>query len=199
MSDTARADGLIRLTQSVDWAWMYHGVAILTERPMSIRRDTQGRLHDASGPAITYRDGWAVHAWHGTRVPADLIEGRWDLATAMREPNTEIRRCAIEYLAGRDGWGGIAREAGWPLIGTAKDPGSPGQMLHLYRVPDETQGGLYDEPVALLHCINATREMDGARHEYGLTVPGHITDPIAAAAWGFDIPADDYRALARAC
>jgi hypothetical protein len=30
------------------------------------------RLHHPDGPAIRWRDGWAVHALHGTRVPGPV-------------------------------------------------------------------------------------------------------------------------------
>ncbi|MGW4487228.1 DUF6745 domain-containing protein [Amycolatopsis sp. NPDC004368] len=31
-------------------------------------------MHAADGPAIAYPDGWRAYAWHGTPVPAWVIE-----------------------------------------------------------------------------------------------------------------------------
>ena len=188
--------GLAAVAQHAGWWWAFSDMAILTDRPDLLRRDAQGRLHSGDGPALRYRDGWAIHAWHGVRVPVDLIEGRWTLDQAMREPNSEIRRCAIEVMAGRDGWGRIVADAGWDQVGDdVADPGNPGQVLSLYHIPQ----GLYEQPIRLLLCTNATRERDGSRHEFGLTVPADITDPVAAAAWTFNLNPSTYRALRRAC
>ncbi len=199
--DTA---GLQQVARSAGWWWAFGRAAILTDRPDLLARDQQGRLHSGVGPALRYRDGWGIHAWHGTRVPADLIEVGWDARRTLTEPNAEIRRCAVEITAGRDGWDQIIREAGWAQVGHDEpDPGNPGQTLRLYHVPRNGARsggiGLYDEPVRILHCTNATRERDGSRHEFGLTVPADITDPVAAAAWSFDLDPTTYRALQRAC
>lgn len=175
-------------------------IAILTDRPTVMARDNQGRLHNPTGPAIEYADGFGVHAWHGTRVPADLITPGWDLPTALRHDNAEVRRCAIERIAGQDGWAKIITAAGWEQVGDAHpDPGNPGQTLALYHVPADRDGGLYPEPVRLLHCVNATVERDGTRHEFGLTVPAGIGDPVEAAAWTFGLTQNEYAQLQRAC
>lgn len=175
-------------------------IAILTDRPTVMARDSQGRLHNPTGPAIEYADGFGVSAWHGTRVPADLITPGWDLPTALRHDNAEVRRCAIERIAGLAGWAGIITAAGWEQVGKPHpDPGNPGQTLALYHVPADHYGGLYPEPVRLLHCVNATVERDGTRHEFGLTVPAGIGDPVEAAAWTFGLTSDEYARVQRAC
>jgi hypothetical protein len=174
------------------WWWAFKGFAVLSERPTAIVRDPQGRLHNPSGAAVAFRDGSAVHAWHGTRVPADLIETGWDTQRILKEPNAEIRRCAIERM----GWPAFITDARLKQVGaTVDDPGNPGQTLALYDVPER----IYDAPIRVLICINATVERDGTRHTFGLTVPEHIATPLAAAAWTFDIPESEYVALDAAC
>jgi hypothetical protein len=167
---------------------------VLTERPTEILRDDRARPHRVDGPAIRYPDGWAVHAWHGVCVPADLIEGDgWTTERIMSEPNREIRRCAVERQSAAKGWRHVIERAGWPQVGqTVPDPGNPGQTLSLYRVED-----LYDEPVNLLCMSNGTIDRDGTRREFGETVPADIIDPVAAAAWQIGISPEDYRATVR--
>jgi hypothetical protein len=83
--------------------------------------------------------------------------------------------------------------AGWPLVGgPVPDPGNPGQTLSLYRIRD-----LYPDPVCLLRMTNGTQEADGSRHEFAETVPGSITDPIAAAAWQIGLNPSDYAQTVR--
>ena len=196
----AASKGLRTVAAQSPWWWPMRDIAILTDRPTVMARDNQGRLHNPTGPAIEYADGFGVHAWHGTRVPADLITPGWDLPTALRHDNAEVRRCAIERIAGQDGWAKIITAAGWEQVGDAHpDPGNPGQTLALYHVPAARDGGLYPEPVRLLHCVNATVERDGTRHEFGLTVPAGIGDPVEAAAWTFGLTQNEYAQLQRAC
>jgi len=186
-----RLDGLIRIAQTAGWWWPFRGAVVLTERPTQLHRDPQQRLHHETGPALQYPDGWGIWAWHGVRVPQALIEGAWSTQDILREPNAEVRRCAIEKF----GWDRFVVDAGLGQVGdTVFDPGNPGHTLQLFDVPEQ----IYDEPVRVLLCDNATPERDGTRRRFGLTVPADMADPIAAAAWTFNLPADAYRQLIHA-
>jgi hypothetical protein len=170
--------------------WPSEHTVILCERPAVIRSETTStawQLHCPDGPAVSYPDGWSLYAWHGTRVPADLIEQGWDAQRILTEPNAEIRRAAIEHL----GWDRFVRDAGLQEVASAPDPGNPGQVLTLYDVPE----AIYDEPVRVLLCTNGSTERDGTRRRYGLTVPADLVDPVAAAAWTVDWPVQAYRDL----
>jgi hypothetical protein len=185
-----RLDAMLA-TGDLGWWWPYRGWAILTDRPTVLHRDAQNRLHHKTGPAISYADGWAVHAWHGTRVPADLIAGKWAPGDILKEANAEVRRCAIEHM----GWDRFVGEANLSQVGAAvPDPGNPGHELALYDVPER----IYEEPVRVLLCTNAPVERDGTRRRFGLTVPATIQDPLAAAAWTFDLEPGDYAQLQHA-
>jgi len=191
--------GQMQVASAAAWWWPMRDVCILTDRPDTIHGEqvapagwSSHRLHCEDGPALHYRDGWAIYAWHGTRVPADLIEEGWDTDRIMREPNAEIRRCAIERL----GWPRFVADAGLTQVGgNVDDPGNSGQTLGLYDVPAQ----IFEEPVRVLLCSNATVERDGERHQFGLTVPANLKDPVAAAAWSFGISRKKYAALQRAC
>jgi hypothetical protein len=151
-------------------------------------------LHREDGPAISW-DGWALHYWHGVRVPADLVEGDgWAPGRILTERNTEVRRCAIE----KRGWHRFVIDAGLRQVGAAEpDPGNPGQELRLYDLPD-TLARIYDEPARILVCSNASLDRDGTRRGFGLPVPAAISDPVTAAATTFGIGTEEYRSLQRA-
>ncbi len=84
-SDTAETFGIFRdLCQSTGCAYMFADTVIACERPAEIHRDERGRLHNESGAAVLFRDGWGVHAIHGVRV--------------SREYRNALARCA-ESLA----------------------------------------------------------------------------------------------------
>lgn len=94
---------------------------VLAERPTGIVRDAAGRLwHCEDGPALMFADGFVVYAWHGVRVPPDMIHGQpWSVAHILAEENVEVRRCAAEQM----GWERFLVEADATLIAEAPDPG----------------------------------------------------------------------------
>ncbi|GGV17660.1 hypothetical protein GCM10010182_43700 [Actinomadura cremea] len=168
--------------------WPLRDVCVVSERPAEIHTESAGehgevRLHREDGPALRYRDGWSVHAWHGTRVPSWVIDDP-DVRRIERERNVEVRRCALERI----GWPAYVDSLGPALLGVAPDPGNPGHELRLYDLRGSTR---------VLLAVNGSLERDGTRRQYGLTVPGHFTDPVAAAGWTYGLSADQYATLAR--
>ena len=170
------------------WWWPREDTCVVSERPIEVHTEVWGdegqvRLHRADGPALRYADGFEVHSWHGTRVPSWVIDDP-SVERIARETNVEVRRCAIENL----GWGDYIDRAGLRLVATAPDPGNPGSELRLYDLRERTR---------VLLAVNGSAERDGHRRRYGLTVPGAIDDPVAAAGWTYGLSADQYSRLVR--
>ena len=185
-----RLDALAEAVAATGWWWPMRGAVVMTDRPTALHVDQLGRLHHQSGPALAYADGYPLYAWHGTRVPADLIESGWSTDRILKEPNAEVRRCAIERM----GWDTFITEAGLEQVGpTMPDPGNPGKSLSLFDVPE----AIYDSPVRVLLCTNGTPERDGTVHRFGLTVPADIKSPVAASAWTFGLTEAEYAGLQR--
>jgi hypothetical protein len=193
LSDICRPlEGLILLAQSAGWTLAYEHVAIVSDRPCILRDEGwRRRLHCDDGPSVAYRDGWELYHWHGQLVPQWVILDPTP-ARIEAEPNTEIRRCAIESY----GWDRYVVDIDAALVDEADDPGNPGHTLRLYDVPPERQP--YDEPTRVLVMANASRDRDGSRRQFAETVPASIGSAVEAAAWQFDVPADIYRSLERA-
>jgi hypothetical protein len=189
---TAEQDRLIDLwgvpARFCGWWWPREDVCVVSERPVEIHTEIWGdegqvRLHCPDGPALRYADGWEVHAWHGTRVPSWVVDDP-GVERIERETNVEVRRCAIENI----GWGAYIDRAGLRLVASAPDPGNPGSELRLYDLRERTR---------VLLAVNGSAERDGHRRRYGLTVPGAIGDPVAAAGWTYGLSADQYSRLVR--
>lgn len=107
------------LSETAAWIWMGSQVAVISDRPHTLRRDDGGRLHCETGPAIAW-NGWGIHAWHGTRIPAEWIEQRatLDPRTALTWPNIEQRRAAAEII----GWSRVLDELPHRVIDADPDP-----------------------------------------------------------------------------
>jgi hypothetical protein len=176
------------------WWWPHMDFVLVCDRPLEVHTDAgldddaPGRLHNADGPAVVWRDGWSLHFWHGVRVPAWVVE-RPTVAAVHAEPNVEVRRCAIEAL----GWDTYVGQARLVLVDAAPDPGNPGQQIELYQVPESVWG----TPTRVLLATNGSPERDGTRRRYGLPVPAGISTAVHAAAWTYGLDPDQYARLAR--
>ena len=107
------------LVSSIGWTWWHENVLVLSDRPKIINLDDQGRLHCENGPAIEYRDGWALYYWHGVAIPQEWISGKKPTAQeAISWPKIEQRRAACEII----GWANILSELDVTIIDTDDDP-----------------------------------------------------------------------------
>ena len=71
------------------WAWM--NAAVLSEHPVELHVDGEGRPHSPDGPAVTYKDGWRVFAWEGYAMPE-----QWILDPAS-VPKSDLRNCPASF------------------------------------------------------------------------------------------------------
>lgn len=188
LEQTRQLDLWAAAARSSGWWWPREGVCVVSERPVALHTEASGndgqvRLHCGEGPALRYADGWEVHAWHGTQVPSWVLTDP-TVPRIAGETNVEVRRCAIERI----GWATYIDQAGLRLVASTPDPGNPGSELRLYDMRGETR---------VLLAVNGSVERDGRRRRYGLTVPGFLDDPIAAAGWTYGLSAEQYSLLVR--
>ena len=160
---------------------------VIVENPVERHFDDQGRLHHDDGPAVIYGGDTAskVYAVHGVVVSEDIFNGTASIEDVLGEPNSEVRRVAIERL----GWEHFIDEGGFTIIDQADDPGNPGQRLRLYDMPmDMPDNGVN----RVLVCVNGTVEKDGSRRTFGQLVPADISDAVGAAAWTYGLDKGEY-------
>jgi hypothetical protein len=187
----AQVEARLELARSAGPWWALEGIAIVSERPLALRRDDRGRPHAADGPAIAWRDGQQVHAWHGVEVESWVIH-QPDLITIQRidaETNVEVRRALVE----RFGEDRLVREGGSVLV--HEDETGRLWRRDAERRPPGT-GSWWrprDEPIVMVEVVNSTPEPDGSRKTYFLRVPPTIETAREAVAWTFGLGAVDYR------
>ena len=180
----------------IDWsAWMpwatlaehsgpryvHEKFCIISDFPEILKVDNANRPHCATGPFCRWRDGFALYAWHGIRVPAWIIEQpeRITRDGINAEENAEIRRVMID----RYGFDRYLRESGAVEISTDVDEG--GQPMRLVSMPTDDDDG---QPMRCLLVANSTPDPDGSRREYVIRVPPDCADVWAARNWTFDMP-----------
>jgi Domain of unknown function (DUF6745) len=182
-----------RVTGADAWACdTYATIAVLCAAPAEIAVEQAGgraRLHRAGEPAVRWPDGTVEYWWHGTQVPAGVVEGGWSAAWIVVIRDAEVRRAAIEMI----GWPRFVQQAGLQLVCAAPDPGNPGHELQLYDLPDR----FTTRPLRLLVMTNGSPDRDGRDRVYAETVPVTFTDPVEAAAWQYGVPVTTYRQLQR--
>jgi hypothetical protein len=171
--ETQRLEGLWELARSAGWTIPFRDICFVSERHATIIRDDQGRLHNPSGPACAYPDGWSLYYWHGTTIPEDWIEHPETLTAsiALRTENLEQRRAACEML----GWDRILNEL--DAVEIDRDPDPEIGILLEVNLPDSGR-----ERFLRARC--------GTGRQFALPVPSDIPTALAANAWTYDIPAD---------
>lgn len=152
------------LTQCRDchWWFPYEGIVLASDRPRVLELDEGGRLHSAKGPALEYRDGHALHAWHGVRVPARVITRPRSLTVLdiEREGNAEIRRVMIE----RYGLTRYVADCGAEVVDSVPMDhpvvGLRGARLLVKKLDGDR------EPIVYLEMVNSTADADGTYKRY---------------------------------
>jgi hypothetical protein len=187
-----------RLTKCFAWfksnVWyifFFERAVYVCGAPQYIRLDDRGRLHNSSGPAMCWSDGWSVYAWHGVPVPRQWIEHPEEITrdTLVRETNAERRRALMEILGSdrfaalldleevhREAWGPhpeLQQEA--VLLRTRRIDPVSGEHLQFVRVTCPSTGRVYH-----------------------LCVPPDVETAREAVAWTFGKEAGDYLPLVEA-
>jgi len=170
--------GLMDLSKYCGWVSFYEDIVVFQHRPEVIKFDDEKRLHCETGPAIRYRDGYSVYAWHGVRVPSDWIEKKSELTAqiALTWENIEQRRCACEIL----GWATILRELDSKVIDSDEDP-MIGNLLEV-NIPD-----IGKEKFLQVLC--------GTGRTFAIPVPPECKTALEANAWTYGVDPETLRDL----
>lgn len=176
----------LELARSAGPWWALDGLAILTDRPLRLRRDDAGRPHAADGPAVVWPDGTEAFAWHGLPVDRRLVTepDTITLSEIDAERNVELRRVLVE----RFGEERLIREGGARLV-------HEDETGRLWRRPlaiVSPWSRHADEPIVMVEVQNSTPEADGSRHTYFLRVPPGMRTAREAVAWTFGLGEGDY-------
>jgi hypothetical protein len=176
--ECATLTGLFKMAQS-GWWWPQDIAAILTDRPVELHCDAEGRLACTTGPALRYADGLAAYYVHGINVPAYVVEAPESITVddIVKERNAEVRRVKLVMS-------GPAKFVSHMKLIQQDDFGK----LYRYEVPDS------DEPAIQVALVkNATPEPDGSYKDYAIPVPSTVRTAHEAIAQSFGLTVETYR------
>ncbi|MEU6016563.1 DUF6745 domain-containing protein [Streptomyces sp. NPDC047515] len=176
-----RLNGLAEVARHAGWWWPYERVVVISERPEALHRDEAGRLDRGDGPALAYRDGFALHAWRGMPVPAEFLAELNSLTPERirEEQNAELRRVMLEFY----GYDRYLSESG-------AEPVHRDETGILWRIALDG-----DEDVVMVEVVNSTPEPDGTSRTYWLRVPPGTRTAKDGVAWTFGLQGEAYAPL----
>jgi hypothetical protein len=87
-----------KLCESANYFWCNSQFVIVCARPTEIYRNDRGELHNESGMAIKYPDGWGLYSINGFTVPEKVVMAPETITIQeiQEEENQEVRRIMIE-------------------------------------------------------------------------------------------------------
>ena len=163
------------IVKSCGWTWWHQNVLSISDRPIEINRDAEGRLHAENKPSMLYRDGWSLYHWHGVAIPGEWVMGKPPTASeALHWPNIEQRRAACEIV----GWKNILKGLDAKVIDADGDE-EIGTLLEV-DIPDSGK-----ERFLKVMC--------GTKREFVIPVPREMQTAIEGNAWTYGLSAKDMK------
>lgn len=152
---------------------------MVSERPLTIKKDSNGRLHSENGLAISWPDGWGLYMWHGTRVSQKIIMRPEEITREeiMAEKNSEVSRAIAEKL----GWDEYMKRADTVLVDKWFDT----EKSNHYELWDFTKRF---ELTPKLLKMESPELNDGTRPYYVEPVDPGLKTCQAARRWQFNKP-----------
>jgi hypothetical protein len=170
------------LARNCFWWYPFEGACFVCDRPTFIGKDERGRMHNMTGAACSFSDGWKMYYVHGVEVPMYVIEHPEQIKVdkIQAERNVEVRRTMIERYDSLHGNGSFILDVGAKLIH------SDG-FGDLYRVEQED-----DEAIVMVKVVNSTPEHDGTYRDYFVRVDPNCKTAHEAVAWTFNKKPEEY-------
>jgi hypothetical protein len=184
--DPPAIKSLVSLGSVVGWAAPFEKVCFLAERPTALHWDDRARLHNATGPALAFADGWRYYSWKGVEVPRSAIEEpkRLDLRDVSAAWDPSLRNALVEIMSPER----------FVALGGAR-PVARDDTGILWR-REWYHRGVRTGAWSAVEVIDGTPGPNGIAKRYFLRVPSHMRSAREAVAWTYGLSAREYAALA---
>ena len=177
VEQTEKLSGLWELAKSCGWVLPYKNICFASDRHATCKLDGNGRIHSEVGPAVAYRDGFAIYAWHGTRVPAGWIESKATVSPkdVLGHTDGNVRAAGIQIV----GWARLLSELSASVVDRHPEGMAGGELLAVpkNRIEPGARG--------TLKLLRAACPRNG---DIVFRVPDEIATAHAAQAWSRGLP-----------
>lgn len=164
------------IIENCGWLFPFEKKCYICDRPCTLSFDDRQQLHAEGSPAIQFRDGSSLYAYHGVRLPekyGKFHPKRWQVQWLLEENNAELRRVLIQVI----GYARISQE----LQATKLDTWQEYVLLRIDNSVDL-------EPI---HLLKMTCPSTGYIHV--IRVPPDIKLARAAIRWvNWDIDSETF-------
>lgn len=132
IEECRKLEGLIGLAKHCGWWSPYDTCVIFQHRHSELYTDENFRLHNESGPAVKYRDGYSVWAIDGVSVNEKIVMNPETLT--VQEINSETNQEVRSIMINRFGWPRYLKESHAELV-DHRDNEIEGTKEALYKSP----------------------------------------------------------------
>jgi len=101
------------------WIWYSRKVAAISDRPNILLRNEDGELHCEDGPAMAWRDGWALWRFNGVEVDEQIIMTPETQTVEQMHADDNADRQSIRIE--RYGWAQYLKDSGAKEVDKATD------------------------------------------------------------------------------
>jgi hypothetical protein len=106
VTETEPLQGLNSVALECGWWWGFEDIVFMSDRPCILTLDDNNGLHNETGPALAYEDGFAIYAWHNVVIPDDKS---WIITNPKKitiddidkESNADLQAIMIEKFGQR--------------------------------------------------------------------------------------------------
>jgi len=157
-------EGLIGIAKNCGWWSAYDDIVVFQHRPKEIHLDDNGEIHNEEGPAILYRDGYAVWGISGKRVTEQIIMApeTMTIKQISSEADLDLRSIMID----RFGWSNYLEQSNSTCIDSRDN------------IIENTKEALYKSEFGNRMVVSCP-----TGRVFALGVPGSIGSCSEAAAW----------------
>lgn len=114
ISECSVLEGLFGVAKHCGWWSAYEDFAVFQDRPTEIHRNEEGNLHNESGPAVLYSDGFDVWCINGYRVTEQIVMRPETLT--INQINSETNADVQSIMIDRFGWPRYLEETGAKVL-----------------------------------------------------------------------------------
>jgi len=114
IQECKKLEGLIGIAENCGWWAPYDNCVIFQHRHSELHTNENHVLHNESGPAVRYRDGYSVWAISGIRVNEKIVMHPETLT--VEEINTELNQDIRSIMINRFGWARYLQESNAKFI-----------------------------------------------------------------------------------